>query len=75
MSVCLLRQGWRYWLSEQDIKPLLLSAFGIIYLMTDGYRLISNPFPNWIYFWLPVIWTISRDLRATTDSATMSNRS
>ena len=74
LMVRVLRQGWRYWLSEQDIKPLLLSAFGIIYLMTDGYRLISNPFPNWIYFWLPVIWTISRDLHSKADPATISNR-
>jgi O-antigen ligase len=69
-----LHQGWRYWLSEQDIKPLLLSTFGIIYLMTDGYRLISNPFPNWIYFWLPVIWTISRDLRGMTATAAVNTR-
>ena len=40
--------------------------------MTEGYRLISNPFPNWIYFWLPVIWGISRDLQSTADPATIS---
>ena len=74
LIVLVLRQGWRYWRSEQDIKPLLLSAFGIIYLMTDGYRLISNPFPNWIYFWLPVIWTISRDLRGMTASKPVNTR-
>ena len=53
---------------------LLLSAFDIIYLMTDGYRLIYNPFPNRVYFWLPVIWTISRYLRGTTSSAPVNNR-
>jgi hypothetical protein len=42
--------------------------------MTDGYRLISNPFPNWVYFWLPVIWTISRELRSTTHSAGVESR-
>jgi len=58
-----LRQGWQNWSTDHDIKPLLLTVFGLSYLMTDGYRLISNPFPNWVYFWLPVIWAISRELR------------
>ena len=74
LIVLVLRQGWRYWYTEQDIKPLLLSAFGIIYMMTDGYRLISNPFPNWVYFWLPVIWSISRELRSTTHPSEVDNR-
>ena len=69
-----LRVGWHYWRAEQDIKPLLLAAFGIIYLMTDGYRLISNPFPNWVYFWLPVIWTISRELRSSTHATGADSR-
>jgi O-antigen ligase len=58
-----LRQGWQSWAATRDIKPLLLTVFGFTYLMTDGYRLISNPVPNWVYFWLPVIWAISRELR------------
>ena len=58
-----LRQGWQSWSTERDLKPLLLTVFGFTYLMTDGYRLISNPVPNWVYFWLPVIWAISRELR------------
>jgi len=58
-----VRQGWQYWRAERDPKPLLLTVFGCTYLMTDGYRLISNPFPNWVYFWLPVIWAISRELQ------------
>ena len=58
-----LRQGWQCWIAEHDIKPLLLTVFGLGYMMTDGYRLISNPYPNWVYFWLPVIWAISRELR------------
>jgi hypothetical protein len=58
-----LRQGWQSWATTRDIKPLLLTVFGFTYLMTDGYRLISNPVPNWVYFWLPVIWAISRELR------------
>ena len=57
-----LKQGWLCWSAERDIKPLLLTVFGLTYLMTDGYRLISNPVPNWVYFWLPVIWAISREL-------------
>lgn len=74
LIVLVLRQGWRYWYTEQDIKPLLLTAFGVIYMMTDGYRLISNPFPNWVYFWLPVIWSISRELRSTTHPSEVDNR-
>lgn len=58
-----LRQGWQHWSADRDPKPLLLTVFGCTYLMTDGYRLISNPVPNWVYFWLPVIWAISRELR------------
>lgn len=58
-----MRQGWQHWTAERDLKPLLLTVFGFTYLMTDGYRLISNPVPNWVYFWLPVIWAISRELR------------
>jgi O-antigen ligase len=57
-----VRQGWQCWIAEHDIKPLLLTVFGLTYMMTDGYRLVSNPFPNWVYFWLPVIWAISREL-------------
>jgi len=63
LIVLVLRQGWQGWIAEHDIKPLLLTVFGLTYMMTDGYRLISNPFPNWVYFWLPVIWAISRELR------------
>jgi O-antigen ligase len=63
LIVLVLRQGWQSWAMEQDLKPLLLTVFGLTYLMTDGYRLISNPVPNWVYFWLPVIWAISRELR------------
>jgi O-antigen ligase len=58
-----LKQGWFRWTAERDIQPLLLTVFGFTYLMTDGYRLISDPFPNWVYFWLPVIWAVSRELR------------
>lgn len=58
-----LKQGWLCWTTERDIKPLLLTVFGFTYLMTDGYRLISDPVPNWVYFWLPVIWAASRELR------------
>jgi len=58
-----LRQGWQSWSAKCDIKPLLLTVFAFTYLTTDGYRLISNPVPNWVYFWLPVIWAISRELR------------
>ena len=58
-----LKQGWQSWSAECDIKPLLLTVFCFTYLMTDGFRLISNPVPNWVYFWLPVIWAISNELR------------
>jgi len=64
-----LKQGWQCWSADHDPKPLLLGVFGFTYLMTDGYRLISNPFPNWMYFWLPVIWAISRELRSRPPDA------
>jgi len=61
LLVLVLYQGWLFWGRNQDIRPLLITIFGLVYMMTDDYKILSSPWPNWLYFWLPVVWAINHE--------------
>jgi len=48
--------GLKLWRRQRRIELLALTLYGLFYLMTDGYKFISSPWPNWLYYWLPIAW-------------------
>jgi hypothetical protein len=52
--------GWRIARRRGDPAGLVLLVFGVVCLLPDGHRLVSNPhLSSWLIFWLPVAWIIS----------------
>jgi O-antigen ligase len=55
-------RAWRIARERGDPTGLVLLLFGVICLLPDGNRLVSNPhLSSWLIFWLPVAWIISAE--------------
>ena len=68
LVVITIRRGCELGLSSGVWDPLLLLLFGLICLLTDGHRLVSNPhLSSWLLLWIPVGLTAS--YRGRTDPA------
>ena len=53
-------RAWRIARGRGDPTGLVLLLFGVVCLLLDGNRLVSNPhLSSWLIFWLPVAWIIS----------------
>jgi len=54
------RQAWRIARRRGDPTGSMLLIFGIVCLVLDGNRLVSNPhLSSWLIFWLPIAWIIA----------------
>ncbi len=54
------RRAWRIARERGDPTGSVLLLFGVVCLVADGHRLVSNPhLSSWLIFWLPVAWIIS----------------
>jgi O-antigen ligase len=58
-----LRQGLRTLLAGGDPTLAVLLLFSIACQMTDGHRLLTNPKPVWLFFWLPVALACAAELQ------------
>lgn len=56
---CALWRAWR--MGERALLGGLLLGSG--FMLTDGARIIDNPQPVWVYFWLPLSLVIAGELR------------
>ena len=57
MTGCL---AWRVARERGDPTGATLLLFGVVCLLADGHRLVSNPhLSSWLIFWLPVGWVIA----------------
>lgn len=43
------------------LRPFALGLFALIILlnMTDGYKVVAPPSPDWLFFWLPFVFLIA----------------
>lgn len=54
------RRAWRIARERGDPTGLVLLIFGVVCLVPDGNRLVSNPhLSSWLIFWLPIAWIIA----------------
>ena len=52
--------AWLVARDRGDPTGAVLLLFGVVCLMPDGHRLVSNPhLSSWLIFWLPVGWIIA----------------
>lgn len=59
-----LQQGVAQWRQYSDFTLLALLVFAILCLFTDGYQVLTNPRPIWLYFWVPVALASYYELRS-----------
>lgn len=53
-------RAWRIARGRGDPTGLVLLIFGVVCLLPDGHRLVSNPhLSSWLIFWLPIAWIIA----------------
>ena len=53
---------YRNWRAGDD-GGLATLVLGALFMVTDGSRLIDNPQPFWVYFWLPLALATATELR------------
>jgi O-antigen ligase len=52
--------AWRLARKRGDPTGATLLLFGVVCLLPDGHRLVSNPhLSSWLIFWLPVGWVVA----------------
>jgi len=58
-----LYRGWQLLYRRDDGAVLANLLLGGLFTVTDGARLLDNPQPFWVYFWLPLALAMAAELQ------------
>ena len=58
-------------IKDDKVKAISMLVFSMMIILTDNHKLLTGPDPLWIYFWLPIAYLSSIELRESVKPRTL----